>query len=56
VGAQGGAGKRTGGSHGTATYDQAVDGTGAGGQGGWLVPGNKGASGIVIIAYPTVKK
>ena len=50
-GAQGGAGKRTGGSHGSATYDQAVDGTGAGGQAGWLVPGNKGASGIVIIAY-----
>ncbi len=54
-GAQGGAGKRTGGTHGSATYDPVVENTGAGGQGGWGVPGNKGASGIVIIAYPTVK-
>jgi len=50
-GAEGGAGRRTGGTHGTATYDPAVDGTGAGGQGGWLVPGNKGASGVVIVAW-----
>jgi len=50
-GADGGAGRRTGGSHGTATYDPAVENTGAGGQSGWLVPGNNGASGIVIVAY-----
>jgi hypothetical protein len=56
TGATGGAGHRTGGSHGSATYSPAVDGTGAGGQGGWGVPGNKGASGIVIVAYKTVRK
>jgi hypothetical protein len=53
TGAKGGAGHRTGGTHGTATYQPAVDGTGAGGQGGWLVDGNPGASGIVIVAYKT---
>jgi hypothetical protein len=51
VGAKGGAGHRTGGTHGTATYEPAVDGTGAGGQSGWLVDGNPGASGVVIVAY-----
>lgn len=54
VGAPGGAGHRTGGSFGTATYDPVVEGTGAGGQGGWGRPGNKGASGIVIVAYRRV--
>lgn len=51
VGAKGGAGHRTGGTHGTATYQPVEAGTGAGGQGGWLVDGNQGASGVVIVAY-----
>lgn len=51
VGAPGGAGHRTGGSFGKATYSPAENGTGAGGQGGWGVEGNKGASGVVIVAY-----
>lgn len=55
-GAQGGAGHRTGGAFGSATYSPVVEGTGAGGQGGWGVPGNKGASGIVIVAYRSAGK
>ena len=56
AGAPGGAGHRTGGTFGSATYQPAADGTGAGGQGGWGVPGNKGASGVVIVAYKAVGK
>jgi hypothetical protein len=50
-GAKGGAGLRTGGSFGKATYQPVTENTGAGGQGGWGVPGSKGASGVVIVAY-----